>query len=72
MDFMCTNTASVMNGPGDANINNRFRRQVGVDKLKDTEMHYRGKRFAISTTVRTPENCVELGGFSPPPRSTVS
>ena len=36
------------------------------------EVHYRGKRFVVMPQVSTPSNCVELGGFSPPPIPTVS
>jgi len=73
MNFLCANLKSEERGErnNDAAYS-RFRQQVGADKLKDTEIQYRGKKFAISTTVRTQENCMELGGFSPPPRQTVS
>ena len=69
MDFQCTETRESTS----VTEAFRFRRQAIQDELKeDTEMLYRGKRFVISPIFRISENCVELGGFSPPPIPTVS
>ena len=65
IDFYCTD-------PDDSEAFG-FGRQVEEDKLKeDTEILYRGKRFVVSPTFRISEDCVELGGFSPPPIPIVS
>ena len=74
IDLLCAEapTKDVSTDPVDSEAF-RFRRQVEEDKLKeDTEILYRGKRFVVSPTFRISEDCVELGGFSPPPIPIVS
>lgn len=56
----------------------RFRRDLsgdpseGVKKDQAINIHVRGKRMAVYPPRMTPENCTELGGFSPPPVPFVS
>ena len=71
MDFLCSEIETEKRLERDNGEAFRFRRQVEGDELKE-DMLFRGKRFVISSTFRTSENCVELGGLSPPPIPTVS
>ncbi len=83
MHFECVNAGprgeEGPGGPKEHDINNiRFTRDaeefLGDLNLEsdEIEFHHREKRFVISPLIKNADDCVELGGFSPPPIPTVS